>query len=35
MLAPDRQGIAGAIVGKAMQSLDAGTGLIEIAVTLQ
>ena len=35
MRATDRQLFTGAIVGKAMQSLDIGTGVIEIAVTLQ
>jgi hypothetical protein len=35
MRATDRQRLVGAVVGKAMQSLDSGTGVIEIAVTLQ
>jgi hypothetical protein len=35
MRASDRERLIGAIVGKAMQPLDSGTGVIEIAVTLQ
>jgi len=35
MRATDRERLIGAVVGKAMQPLDAGTGVIEIAVTLQ
>jgi hypothetical protein len=35
MKATDRQRLVGAVVGKAMQPLDSGTGVIEIAVTLQ
>jgi hypothetical protein len=35
MKATDRTKLAGAVVGKAMQSLETGTGVIEIAVTLQ
>ena len=35
MLGSDRQRLAGAVVGKAMQSLESGSGVIEIAVTLQ
>jgi hypothetical protein len=35
MRATDRSQFTGAIVGKAMQSLESGTGVIEIAVTLQ
>jgi hypothetical protein len=35
MRATDRQRFVGAVVGKAMQPLDSGTGVIEIAVTLQ
>ena len=35
MKATDRPRFIGAIVGKAMQPLDSGTGVIEIAVTLQ
>jgi hypothetical protein len=35
MRATDRQRFVGAVVGKAMQPLNSGTGVIEIAVTLQ
>ena len=35
MRATDRQRLVGAVVGKAMQPLDSGMDLIEIAVTLQ
>lgn len=35
MRATDRERFTGAIVGKAMQGLESGTGVIEIAVTLQ
>jgi hypothetical protein len=35
MKATDRQRLVGAVVGKAMQPLDSGLGVIEIAVTLQ
>jgi hypothetical protein len=35
MRATDRSRMPGAIVGKALQPLESGTGLIEIAVTLQ
>jgi hypothetical protein len=35
MRATDRARLTGAIVGKAMQPLDSGKGVIEIAVTLQ
>jgi hypothetical protein len=35
MKATDRQRLVGAVVGKAMQPLDSGLGVIEIALTLQ
>jgi hypothetical protein len=35
MRATDRSRLAGAIVGKALEPLESGTGLIEVAVTLQ
>jgi hypothetical protein len=35
MRATDRSRIAGAIVGKALEPLETGTGVIQIAVTLQ
>jgi hypothetical protein len=35
MKATDRMRMTGAVVGKALQSLEKGTGVIEIAVTLQ
>jgi hypothetical protein len=35
MLGTDRTQLTGAIVGKALQNLESGSGIIEIMVTLQ